>query len=269
MLYEVSPAVLDLAIGMGLQIVKYGEEAVVDLTDFELNTPHLRNVRKSERAAAKMGARLRIVPAAAVPVIMDELEDISREWMASKGQQEKGFSLGSFNRVYLGNFDVALVTVGSRIVAFANLWLTADKAEASVDLMRHRDDAPRGTMDFLFANLILWAKARGYRRFTLGMVPLSGIEGRNLAPAWAKAAALVFRHGERFYGFRGLRGYKEKFAPRWESRYVAGPHGIGLIQGLRDVSRLIARGPHSPTAAAGRRPSAHDIDRAHERMQTA
>lgn len=269
MLYEVSPAVLDLAIGMGLQIVKYGEEAVVDLTDFELNTPHLRNVRKSERVAAKMGARLRIVPAAAVPVIMDELEDISREWMASKGQQEKGFSLGSFNRVYLGNFDVALVTVGSRIVAFANLWLTADKAEASVDLMRHRDDAPRGTMDFLFANLILWAKARGYRRFTLGMVPLSGIEGRNLAPAWAKAAALVFRHGERFYGFRGLRGYKEKFAPRWESRYVAGPHGIGLIQGLRDVSRLIARGPHSPTAAAGRRPSAHDIDRAHERMQTA
>lgn len=238
-LYEISPATLDLAIGMGLQIVKYGEEAVVDLTTFELDTPQLRSVRKSERTAARAGARLRVVPAAAVPVIMDELEAISEEWMEAKGQREKGFSLGAFDREYLGNFDMALVMVEDRIVAFANLWCTQDHTEASVDLMRHREDAPRGTMDFLFTNLLLWTKARGYRRFTLGMVPLSGIEGGPLAPAWAKAAALVFRHGERFYGFRGLRGYKEKFAPRWEPRYVAGPHGIGLIQGLHDVSRLI------------------------------
>ncbi|WP_404477751.1 bifunctional lysylphosphatidylglycerol flippase/synthetase MprF [Novosphingobium sp. BL-52-GroH] len=267
MLYEVSPAVLDLAIGMGLQIVKYGEEAVVDLEAFELGTPTLRSVRKSERVAAKAGATLRVVPAAAVPVILDELEAVSREWMAAKGHREKGFSLGSFDRDYLRNFDMALVMVEGRIVAFANLWLTQDKAEASVDLMRHRDDAPRGTMDFLFANLMLWAKARGYRRFTLGQVPLSGIEGRHLAPAWAKAAALVFRHGESFYGFRGLRGYKEKFAPHWEPRYVAGPHGIGLIQGLHDVSRLIAAGPAAAPALPHRSepeaPRAWSMERMH------
>jgi len=266
MLYEVSPAMLDLAIGMGLQIVKYGEEAIVDLTSFELGTPQLRSVRKSERVAVKAGATLRVVPAAAVPVILDELEAISREWTAAKGHREKGFSLGSFDRDYLCNFDVALVMVEGRIAAFANLWLTQDKAEASVDLMRHRDDAPRGTMDFLFANLMLWAKARGYRRFTLGMVPLSGIEGRHLAPAWAKAAALVFRHGESFYGFRGLRGYKEKFAPNWEPRYVAGPHGIGLIQGLHDVSRLIAKAP-APRNVRG--PVVHAPDLVAQEMQPA
>lgn len=248
-LYEISAAMLDLAIGMGLQIVKYGEEAVVDLPEFELDTPQLRSVRKSERTAARAGARLRVVPAAAVPVILDELEAISNEWMAAKNQREKGFSLGSFNREYLLNFDMALVMVEDRIIAFANLWRTEDGSECSVDLMRHRSDAPRGTMDFLFTNLLLWAKARGYRRFTLGMVPLSGIEGRHLAPAWAKAAALVFRHGERFYGFRGLRGYKEKFAPRWESRYVAGPHGLGLLQGLHDISRLIGGSAGTSPAA--------------------
>jgi phosphatidylglycerol lysyltransferase len=265
MLYEVSPAVLDLAIGMGLQIVKYGEEAIVDLETFELGTPQLRSVRKSERVAAKAGATLRVVPAAAVPIILDELETISAEWMESKGHREKGFSLGSFDREYLRNFDMALVMVEGRIVAFANLWLTTDKSEASVDLMRHSNDAPRGTMDFLFANLMIWAKARGYRRFTLGQVPLSGIEGRHLAPAWAKAAALVFRHGESFYGFRGLRGYKEKFAPHWEPRYVAGPHGIGLIQGLHDVSRLIAAAP-----ATVRKPAAVPAAQyPEERMQPA
>jgi phosphatidylglycerol lysyltransferase len=241
LLYEVTPAMLELAIGMGLQIVKYGEEAVVDLTRFELSTPPYRSLRKSQRVAERAGARFRIVPAAAVPVIIDQLEAISNEWMAAKGHQEKGFSLGRFDRDYVCNFDVALVMVDDRIVAFANLWLTANKQEASVDLMRQRDEAPAGSMDFLFANLLLWAKERGYRRFTLGMVPLSGIEGRRLAPAWAKAAALIFRHGETFYGFRGLRGYKEKFSPQWEPRYVAGPQGVGFIQALHDVSRLIGR----------------------------
>jgi len=122
------------------------------------------------------------------------------------------------------------------------LSLTADKNEASVDLMRHVAGAPSGTMDFLFASLLLWTKDRGYRRFSMGMVPMSGIEGRRLAPAWARAAALLFRHGETFYGFRGLRSYKEKFGPHWEPRYLAGPHGLGFLQALHDLSRLIAGG---------------------------
>ena len=136
-------------------------------------------------------------------------------------------------------FDVAVVEVAGRIVAFANLWLTRDGGEASVDLMRHCDDAPPGTMDFLFVTLLQWSRDAGYARFSLGMAPLSGIDGRRLAPTWARAAAFVFRHGERFYGFRGLRAYKEKFMPRWEPRYIAGPAGLGLMHAMRDLSRLL------------------------------
>jgi phosphatidylglycerol lysyltransferase len=241
MLYEVSPEMLDLAIGLGLQIIKYGEEAVIDLAGFELGAPSLRGPRRSERAAANAGARFHIVPAAAVSPLLDELEAVSNEWIRSKGHREKSFSLGRFDRSYLRNFDMCVVTVEGRIMAFANLWLTHGKEEASIDLMRHRDDAPRGTMDFLLVNLMQWAKAQGYRRFTLGMAPLAGIDGRRLAPVWAKVAALAFRHGEHFYGFRGLHGYKEKFAPDWEPRYIAGARGIGLVQALRDLSRLIGQ----------------------------
>ncbi len=243
MLYQVTGPVLELAIGMGLHVIKYGEEAIVDLPDFTLDTPRLRSVRKAERAAARRGLTFRIVPAAAVPVVLDELAAISDEWMAAKGHAEKSFSLGHFSRDYMTRFDVALVMEGERIAAFANLWLTENHAEASVDLMRHRDDAPHGTMDFLFVNILQWAKDRGYQRFSLGIAPLSGISGRRLAPAWARAASLVFHHGERFYGFRGLRSYKEKFAPRWEPRYIAGPKGIAMIRTLRDLSRLIGHAP--------------------------
>ena len=82
----------------------------------------------------------------------------------------------------------------------------------------------------------------GYGRFALGLAPLSGIGGQRMAPTWAKVAALVFRHGERFYGFRGLRAYKEKFQPEWAPRYIAGPGGLGLVKALRDLNALIADG---------------------------
>ncbi|TCP36857.1 bifunctional lysylphosphatidylglycerol flippase/synthetase MprF [Sphingomonas sp. BK235] len=251
LLYQVTGLVLDLAIGMGLQIVKYGEEAIVDLAAFRLELPRLRSVRKAERAAARKGAEFRIVPAAAVPVILDELATISDEWMRAKGHHEKGFSLGRFDPDYLRHFDMALVMVDDRIVAFANLWLTEGRQEASVDLMRHRADMPPGTMDFLFVHLIEWARERGYRRFSLGIAPLSGIAGRRLAPAWARAAALIFHHGERFYGFRGLRTYKEKYAPAWESRFIAAPRGLAMIKSLRDLSLLVGKPAARATRGSG------------------
>ena len=45
---------------------------------------------------------------------------------------------------------VAVVRHAGRIVAFANIWTTPDKNEFTVDLMRHRPDAPHGMMDLLF-----------------------------------------------------------------------------------------------------------------------
>jgi phosphatidylglycerol lysyltransferase len=243
LLYQITAPVLDLAIGMGLHIVKYGEEAIVDLPALSFDTPRMRSLRKAERAAARRGLTFRIVPATQVPALMPELAAISADWTAAKGHAEKGFSLGRFDPAYLAHFDMALALADDRIVAFANLWLTANRAEASVDLMRHRGDAPAGSMDYLFVHILQWAKDAAYRRFSLGIAPLSGIAGRRLAPAWARAAALVFNHGERFYGFRGLRAYKEKFDPDWEPRYIAGPGGIALVQALRDLSLLIGRTP--------------------------
>ena len=53
-----------------------------------------------------------------------------------------------------------------------------------------------------------------------------------LAPAWARGAAFLFRHGEMLYGFGGLRSYKAKFATHWEPRYIAGPRGMAFAQAI-------------------------------------
>jgi phosphatidylglycerol lysyltransferase len=241
LLYQIGPDAMGIAIELGLQIVKYGEEARVDLAGFSVERPGMRPLRHCVRRAERDGAVFEIVPAAHVPALIEELRAVSDAWLGHKGHGEKGFSLGHFDPAYLARFDLAVVRAGGRIVAFANLWAAAGKAELSVDLMRQDAGAPYGTMDLLFARLMTWAREEGYRRFSLGVAPLSGIEARRLSPGWAKTAAFVFRHGGRFYGFEGVRAYKEKFRPEWTPRYVAGPRGLGFVRALLDLQRLIGK----------------------------
>ena len=122
------------------------------------------------------------------------------------------------------------------------LWATGSGTELSVDLMRHLPDAPNGLMDFLFVRLFEWGREHGYRWFSLGMAPLGGVERRSSAPVWNHIAALVFRHGEHFYNFQGLRQYKAKFDPVWRARYLAAPAGFALPGVLVDVTSLVSGG---------------------------
>src|SRR4029453_13398206 len=100
-----------------------------------------------------------------------------------------------------------------------------DHDELSIDLMRHRNDAPNGVMDALLASLMLWGRTEGFRWFVLGMAPLAGPESSAVAPLWARLGGWIATHGEAIYNFQGLRHYKEKFDPTWEARYLAYPGG--------------------------------------------
>jgi len=139
-------------------------------------------------------------------------------------------------------FPHACVVRGGKIVAFATLWRTRSKEELSVDLMRYGKNAPRGTMDYLFIELMLWGKHEGYRWFNLGMAPLAGLEKHPMAPFWHKLGIMVRRYGGTFYNFEGLRRYKEKFAPEWRPRYLASPGGLAVPGVALDAAALIAGG---------------------------
>ncbi|WP_292944930.1 bifunctional lysylphosphatidylglycerol flippase/synthetase MprF [Novosphingobium sp.] len=256
MLYQLTAEALPIAIDLGLQIVKYGEDANVDLARFSLAGPEAKGLRYAERRALRDGASFEIIPAARVPAILPELRSVSDCWLAKKGHTEKAFSVGRFDPAYLVRFDCAVVRWESRIVAFANIWSTRSKDEISVDLMRHLDRLPYGTMDFLFLRLMAWAQEEGYRWFNLGVSPLAGIEARKLAPIWAKAGALLYRHGEDFYGFEGLRAFKDKFSPVWEPRYVAGPFGLGMARAMIDLQALVGGGRSSAARPAMLAPTA-------------
>ena len=245
LLYQVSLDAVPLAIDLGLQLVKYGEEARVPLAGFTLDGAEMKPLRYAERRAVREGASFEIVPRAAIAPLIPELRAVSDAWLGAKGHGEKAFSIGRFDPAYLARFDCAVVRHEGRIVAFANIWGTEAREELSVDLMRHAEGAPYGTMDFLFVQLMKWGRAQGYGWFNLGLAPLSGIEARRLAPIWAQVGHMLYRHGEALYGFEGLRAYKEKFAPVWSPRYIAAPHGVGLARALIDLQTLVGGGAGS------------------------
>jgi phosphatidylglycerol lysyltransferase len=238
--YGVAPHGLALYAEQGLGLYKLGEEARVSLAEWSLDAPEQKKLRRDVRLAERAGLSFEILPPDGARALTAELRRVSDAWLAHKRTREKGFSLGRFDESYLANFPVAVVRRGGAIVAFANLWSSGDRDELSVDLMRYVPGAAPGLMDYLFAHLIRWGAAEGYRWFNLGMAPLSGLDARSWA--WARAGALVYAHGEAFYNFRGLRRFKEKFRPEWRPRFLASPRGLALFGVLADVTALVSGG---------------------------
>jgi phosphatidylglycerol lysyltransferase len=240
--YRVRPELLPLYLDLGLSLVKLGEEAVTDLAGFGLSGKQRAPLRYVHNKLQKEGCEFRVLARDEVAAVLDELEAVSNDWLQAKHTREKGISLGFFDRDYLLRSDVAVVTRAARIVAFANLWRPDNRRELSIDLMRYASDAPRGAMEYLTICLMLWAQEQGYQGFNLGMAPLSGLEQRALAPLWHKVGNSVFRYGNEFYNFQGLRAYKDKFDPQWSPRYLAVPSTLDVPAVLLQVSTLIAGG---------------------------
>jgi phosphatidylglycerol lysyltransferase len=157
--YQVKPQNLSLYIDLGLNLSKLGEEARVPLGTFSLEGAARADLRHTYRRAGRDGAQFEVVPRAGIEAILPELRAVSDTWLAAKNTAEKRFSLGYFNEHYLKNFDCGVVRRGGDIVAFANLW-RGGLRELSVDLMRFTEDAPKGVIDYLLIECMLW----GWRR---------------------------------------------------------------------------------------------------------
>ena len=240
--YQVDERHLGRYIEMGLTLLKLGEEARVPLTNFSLEGSSRKDLRRTKKKAEEAGLVFKIIPRADVPAMMPKLKAISDAWLGDKSAGEKGFSLGFFNESYLARYDIAVIIQNDEPIAFANIWRGGHRKELSIDLMRYVPDAPHGVMEYLFVELMLYGHAEGYEYFSLGMAPLSGVDSHRLGPLWNRVSNLMFRHGEHFYNFQGLRAYKNKFDPEWTPKYLASPSGYATARVLTDVTTLIAGG---------------------------
>jgi phosphatidylglycerol lysyltransferase len=241
--YEISETHMHRYHDAGFALFKLGETALVNLVNFSLSGKRNESLRHSVNHAKRTGAKYDILSSPLDEKQWTELRAVSDAWLLARGIAEKGFSLGCYNETYLARSPLCVVRVNDRIVAFASLMPDyGSHSVLSVDLMRHLPDAPYGTMDLLFVELILYAQAQGYAYFNLGMAPLGGVGETRYARASEKVARLAFEYGNRFYNYKGLRSFKEKFNPEWRSAYLAYPMLTPLPMLLMDSAALIAGG---------------------------
>ena len=241
--YEVLEPELSLYHDLGFDLFKLGELATIRLAEFTLAGKRWEDLRQAVNRSAKERLEFELVEPPFDTVLTSDVERVSDAWLADKHAREKGFSLGRFDADYFSWSPLALVRRDGELIAFANVLPPyGPGGTASVDLMRHADGAPRGTMDFLFARVMQWAKEQGHERFSLGMAPLSSVGDNPYARVNERLAALAFQYGGRFYNYQGLRRYKEKFGPDWTGSYLAYPRGLWVPGLLIDIAALVAGG---------------------------
>lgn len=241
-LYFMGPSVLPEIVEMGFALQKTGESATVALDGFSLQGRKREVLRRNWRRAAEAGATFEVVSPLVVRTLIGHLQTISDDWLSHHAGGEKSFSMGRFDPVYVAEFPCALVKVQGQIVAFANLWTTANRNAFSMDLMRYSAEAPKNIMDFLFVELLQWGREQGYRAFEFGMAPLAGLEDRPLAPLMSRLGRKLFERGEDIYNFQGVRRYKDKYDPVWAPRYIAAANKWAITVALADVSLLSSGG---------------------------
>jgi phosphatidylglycerol lysyltransferase len=230
--YQTLAADLELYESLGFKTLKIGEEAVVELPTFTLQGKAGKHLRTTVNKFNKLGYSVRFHTPPIADELLQELRAISNEWLEHIKGSEKKFSLGWFNDDYLKGCEIAVVYDSQENpLAFANIVPEYQLNEITIDLMRHLAKVKPGTMDFLFISMFERFKKLGYDSFNLGLVVLSGVGEISPSSRLERGMHYLYEHLNQFYNFQGLRAYKDKFNPHWESRYLVYPR----LSALPDV----------------------------------
>jgi phosphatidylglycerol lysyltransferase len=206
-----------------------GQEGIVDVTAFTLSGKDKKSLRNGLNSLTTKGYITTTHIAPLTPALVQELKEVSDEWLKQYEVKEMTFSQGLFDADDIREQDVITVTdPEGRIAAFLNIIPDYAPGECTYDLIRKRTDAPGGCMDALIIALIQDAKEKGLQYLNLGLVPMSGIQQpQNTAEQVVKFAyekIKAFRH------YHGLREFKEKYATEWSNKYLVYEHDFDLIQ---------------------------------------
>jgi phosphatidylglycerol lysyltransferase len=215
------PDFLDAYRRAGLKKLKVGDDAIVDLPQFTLDGKAAKGFRSKVNQLEKDGMHTQYYEPPIAAGLMSQIREVSDEWLQIPGRRERQFTLGMFDEEYLSATPIFTAEDSSgRVLAFVNLLPHYGQGEATIDLMRRREDAPNGVMDYVFVKLFLRYKELGFQRFNLGMAPMAGFQEHEEATPEERVIHAFFQHLNFLFSFKGLLAYKSKFATSWEPRYL-------------------------------------------------
>ncbi len=207
----------------GLHYMQIGEEAVLPLVDLAFKGKEWQNMRTALNRAQREGVSFHLYEGGTVPPAIEaQLFAISAGWHDGKNLPPMGFTLGTTRDVRDPAVDVAVaVDTEGQVQAFAD-WLPVPATGGWViDLMRRREGAMNGIMEYVIGMSLLAFQQRGDTHASLATAPLADVDREGDATLPVRVMEALFANFETFYDFQSLFDFKERFRPRWEPVYLA------------------------------------------------
>lgn len=236
--YRIPENTIAIFEAMGKKKLLLGEDAYVNLETFTMEGGTGKPLRNAVNKVAKAGYIFKVNKAPQTDGFLQQLAYVSNNWLADMKRSELGFSQGYFCQSELKNQTILTAeNTEGKIVAFINIIENSVPGELNFDLIRKTADAPNGTMDFLFAEMILHYKAQYYKTISLGMVPLSGIDTPDGVAE--QALKIAYERIKQFSHYKSLRFFKEKFNPYWIKVYAAYDTDLDLVNLTSVLSKVM------------------------------
>ncbi|HUC90161.1 MAG TPA: phosphatidylglycerol lysyltransferase domain-containing protein [Patescibacteria group bacterium] len=226
----------------GMTLQKIGEEAVLDIEQYDQNVKNSKYFRHIRNKFEKQGYKSEVLMPPHSTTELEQLQAISTNWLSQPGREERRFMMGNYSTAYMQECPVLVLRDESgAIKAFINQVKSFDPEEANFDLLRQTGDALGNSNDYVLMQFIEYAKASGFKRVNLGLCPLSGLSGRDEERSVIDSAlSFLYANGDRFYSFSGLHRFKTKYQPQWSGRYIAYRGGIrGFTRVLNALNRAM------------------------------
>lgn len=230
---------------LGYDFQKIGQEAIVDIHEFNSRTVKNKYFRHIRNKFTKQGYECVWISPPHDQSTIRLIRRISDDWLAVGGRAERGFMMGYFTPAYIQQCRLLVVKDYNGVVeGFINqLPITVNK-EADFDFLRHGSGAPTNINDFMMLEFIRLLGEEGYQTLNMGLAPLTGLGGDAREPASLINNLLNFAYvaGGRFYSFQGLARFKTKYEPQWQDRYIVYKGGIvGFSRTMNSLIRAMRR----------------------------
>lgn len=208
----------------GFGIASIGEEAVFDLTTWNLRGGKAAKLRATVNHAKKAGLVVKeYVPTQGRnPFIEQEFEAITNRWFSGKQTSRLQFALGDvgFDNPTDKRYLYAQAPDG-RIEAFVVFLPYRGGTAYMADVTRRRPDAVYGAIQLIITQAFAKFREEGHTTASLGIAPLADVHEPWKRKGFQWECRYLYRHMNRVYGFQSLKNAKAEYAPtRWEPVYV-------------------------------------------------
>lgn len=214
-----------------LSVLEFGDEAILERSQYTLEGREMRNVRHAVTRAKKAGYTVRIARISDLdPNEARTLADLAVHWRI--GNVERGFSMG------LGRFDP--VRDPQSLIVIADLegqpaallvFVPWGKDGLSLDLMRRAPGSESGVNELMISHLMEHLGAFGVTQVSLNFAAfrdaIERAERIGAGPA-TRAWGGFLKAISRWSQADSLYRFNAKFRPTWNPRYIAFAAASGL-----------------------------------------